>query len=124
MLAAGRFQLFSRSVVEVGQELAREKPIHPEIAIERHLMLFYPVTRYFYVAPSPVGEVLARRISEGPERMLKNGQFNQMFDNFKSPFEREIGFGNRLLIRITNPLQTPETPLNRAELWYDPQADR
>jgi hypothetical protein len=122
MLAAGRFQLFSRSVVEVGEELAREKPNHPELAIERHLMLYYPLTRYFYVTRSPAGDALARRISEGLERMLKNGLFDRMFEDFKSPFERQIGLRNRLLIRIPNPLQTPETPLGRLELWYDPES--
>ena len=122
MLAAGRFQLFSRSVVEVGEELTREKPYYPELAIERHLMLYYPLTRYFYVTRSPAGDTLARRISEGLERMLKNGLFNRMFEDFKSPIERQIGLRNRLLIRIANPLQTPETPLERPELWYNPES--
>jgi ABC-type amino acid transport substrate-binding protein len=124
MLAAGRFQLFSRSVVEVGEELAREKPNHPEFAIEPHLMLNYPLTRYFYVTRSPAGDALARRISEGLERMLKNGRFDRMFEDFKSPFERQIGLHDRLLIRVANPLQTPETPLSRSELWYDPKSER
>jgi hypothetical protein len=124
MLASGRFQLFSRSVVEVGEELAREKPHHPDIAIERHLMLFYPLTRYFYVTRSPAGDELARRISEGLERMLKIGLFDRMFDGFKRPFEDQIGFRNRLVIRLANPLQTLETPLNRSELWYAPKPDR
>jgi ABC-type amino acid transport substrate-binding protein len=121
MLAAGRFELFSRSVVEVGEELAREKPAHPALTLERHLLLFYPLTRYFYVARSPAGEALARRISEGLERMLRDGSFERMFQVFKSRFEQQIGFRDRLLIRLTNPLQTPETPLNRSELWYDPK---
>ena len=121
MLAAGRFELFSRSVVEVGEELAREKPAHPALALEQHLLLFYPLTRYFYVARSPAGEALARRISEGLERMLKDGSFDRMFQTFKSQFEQQIGFRDRILIRLANPLQTPETPLNRSELWYDPK---
>ena len=121
MLAAGRFDLFSRGVVEVGDELSRQKGDHPELAIERHLMLYYPLTRYFYVTRSAAGEALARRISTGLERMLKDGSFDRMFQAFKSPFEREIGFSNRLLIRIDNPLETPETPLDRQELWYDPK---
>jgi hypothetical protein len=123
MLATHRFQLFSRSVVEVGEELAREKPNHPELVIERHLMLYYPLTRYFYVTRSPAGDALARRISEGLERMLKNGLFDHMFEDFKTPFERQIGLRDRLLIRIANPLQTPETPLNRRGLWYDPESN-
>jgi hypothetical protein len=124
MLAAGRFQLFSRSVVEVGEELARVKPGYPELAIERHLMLFYPLTRYFYVTRLPAGNALARRLSAGLERMLKIGLFDRMFDAFKSPFNDQIGFRDRLLMRVSNPLQTLETPLSRTELWYDPKSDR
>jgi hypothetical protein len=120
-LAAGRFELFSRSVVEIEEELAREKLTHPTLALERHLLLFYPLTRYFYVNRSPAGEALERRISEGLERMLKDGSFERMFQAFKSRFEQQIGFRDRLLIRIANPLQTPKTPLNRSELWYDPK---
>jgi hypothetical protein len=123
MLAAGRFELFSRGVVEIGEELAREKPDHPELMIEHNLLLYYPLTRYFYVCRSPEGEALARRISAGLERMLSDASFDKMFHTFKAPFEREIGFHNRLLIEIDNPLQTPETPRNRPELWFDPRRD-
>ena len=120
MLAAGRFDLFSRGVIEVGEELARHKTDYPGLAIEKHLMLYYPLTRYFYVTRSPEGEALARQVSTGLERMLKNGSFDRMFEEFRSPFEQEIGFVNRRLIRIDNPLETPETPLGQQELWYDP----
>ena len=123
MLAAGRFELFSRGVVEIGEELARQKSEHPELMIERNLMLYYPLTRYFYVSRSPEGEALARRISAGLERMLSDRSFDKMFQTFKAPFENEIGFHNRLLIEIDNPLQTPETPRNRPELWFDPRRD-
>jgi hypothetical protein len=124
MLAAGRFELFSRGVVEVGEELEREKAEHPEIALERHLLLHYPLARYFYVTRSPAGEALARRITEGLERMSRNGSFERMFQSFKAPFEQQVGLRNRLLIEIDNPLETPETPLSRTELWYDPRHDR
>jgi hypothetical protein len=123
MLAAGRFELFSRGVVEIGEELARQKPDHPELTIEQNLLLYYPLTRYFYACRSPEGEALARRISVGLERILSDGSFDKMFQTFKAPFENEIGFSNRLLIKIDNPLQTPETPRNRSELWFDPRRD-
>jgi hypothetical protein len=109
--------------VEVGEELARQKSEHPELAMERHLPLYYPLARYFHVTRSPAGEGLAQRISNGLERMLRNGSFERMFQAFKRPFEQEIGLRNRLLLRIDNPLQTPETPLGRSELWYDPRRD-
>jgi membrane-bound lytic murein transglycosylase MltF len=115
MLSAGRFELFSRGVVEVGEELAREEQVHPDLVIERHLMLHYTLTRYFYVTRSAEGEALAKRISAGLEQMLKEGTFDRMFEEFKAPFDKQIGFRNRVIIRIDNPLQTPETPLNRPE---------
>jgi hypothetical protein len=124
MLAAGRFELFSRGVVEVGEELARQKSEHPEIALEKRLLLHYPLARYFYVTRSPSGEALARRITEGLERMLRDGSFERMFQSFKAPFEQQVGLRSRLLIEIDNPLETPETPLSRIELWYDPRRDR
>ena len=120
MLDAGRFELFSRGVVEVGEELAREQKNHSDLVIERHLMLHYPLTRYFYTTRSSDGQQLADRLSVGLERMLKDGSFDRMFEEFKAPFEKQIGFRNRTVIQIDNPLQTPETPLGRSELWYDP----
>jgi ABC-type amino acid transport substrate-binding protein len=123
MLAAGRFELFSRGVVEVGEELARQRPQRPELAIETNLLLYYPLTRYFYVSRSAEGEALARRISTGLERMLADGSFERMFQTFKAPFEKDIGFRHRRLIEIDNPLQTPQTPLGRRELWFDPRRD-
>jgi hypothetical protein len=123
MLSAGRFELFSRGVVEIGDELARHKSAHPELTIEQRLLLHYPLTRYFYVRRSPEGEALARRISTGLERMLSDGSFDKMFQTFKAPVEDQIGLRNRLLIEIDNPLQTPQTPLYRPELWYDPRRD-
>jgi hypothetical protein len=124
MLAAGRFELFSRGIVEVGEELERQKTQHPEIALERHLLLHYPLARYFYVTRSTAGEALARRISEGLERMLRDGSFERMFRTFKAPFEQQVDLRDRLLIEIDNPLQTPETDLSRVELWYSPSRER
>jgi hypothetical protein len=55
--------------------------------------------------------------------MLKNGSFERMFQGFKRPFDQLISFRDRILIRIDDPLQAPETPLMRPELWYDPRHD-
>jgi hypothetical protein len=110
--------------MEVGEELTRHKRRHPELAIERRLLLYYPLGEYFYVTRSAGGAALARRISVGLERMLGNGSFDRMFQDFKRPFDEEIGFRSRLLMSVPNPLQTLETPLTRRELWYDPTRDQ
>ena len=120
MLGTGRFDLFSRSVTEVGSEVESHRRAHPDLVIERHLILYYPLTRYFYFARSTAGRALARRISIGLERMRKDGTFDKMFRRFVKPFDAEIKFTHRTLISIDNPLLTPEPPTNRRELWYDP----
>lgn len=124
MLAARRFDLFSRGVMEIGDELDRVQKRYPELTIERKLMIHYPLTRYFYVQRSPSGEALAKRIATGLERMLKDGSFDREFNAFKARFEARIGFKERRLFRLDSPFFSPETPLQRKELWYDPIAER
>ncbi|GAA5176126.1 transporter substrate-binding domain-containing protein [Niveibacterium umoris] len=124
MLAGGRFDLFSRGVMEVGEELNRFGPAYPNLAIEQNLMLHYPLTRYFFVSRTPAGKALANRINEGLERMLKDGSFDREFNAFKASFEATIHFKKRRLFRLESPFFSPETPLARKELWYDPLSER
>jgi ABC-type amino acid transport substrate-binding protein len=120
MLASNRFDLFSRGLTEVAAELAMHKAKYPDLVIDEHLLLYYPLTSYFYVGRSPSGRALAHRISVGLERMRRNGTFERMFESFKKPLDKAVGFQGRILIRIDNPLLTPQTPLGRHDLWYNP----
>ena len=120
MLEAGRFALLSRSVTEVIDELARfQTPTH-SLAIERSLLLYYPLTRYFYVAPTAQGAELARRIETGLARMRADGSFNRLFGDFLKRFEGVLNLRSRRLLRIANPAAASQMPLQDASLWYDP----
>jgi ABC-type amino acid transport substrate-binding protein len=120
MLAAGRFDLFSRSVTEASGELALRQSRYPELVVERGLLLYYPWPRYLFVRRDAAGEQLALRIEEGIERMRRDGSLELLFARYKAPVELGLNLKQRRLFRIANPLLPPATPLQRAELWYDP----
>lgn len=120
MLDAKRFDYFSRGVMEIGDEFELYHKQYPQLAIETNLMLYYPLTRYFYVSRSPDGEKLAHRIETGLGRIITDGTFAKLFDYFKQPFIAQLHMKNRLLFRIDNPLLTEETRSLKKEYWYDP----
>lgn len=120
MLLAGRFDLFSRSVVEVQDEYATRREAMPELAIDNALLLYYPLARYFFVARNESGTALARRIEAGLRRMQMDGSFDRLFNAYARPIASELGLRSRRLFRIANPALPPATPLGDKSLWYDP----
>jgi hypothetical protein len=80
MLSAGRFDLFSRSVAEVADELQTRQQQFPDLVIEQGLLLYYPMPRYFFVRRDAAGEQLALRIEDGFNMMIKDGSFDRMFN--------------------------------------------
>ncbi len=120
MLANARFDLFSRSVKEVGAEFLANQKRYPDLVIERNLMLHYPLPPYLFVRRDGAGEQLAARIEAGLNIMIKDGSFDRMFNAMKAPLEKEFNMTGRRLFRIPNPLLSPETPLRNSDLWYNP----
>jgi len=117
MLDVGRFDLFSRGVNEIAVELNENKARIPDLAIEQNLMLHFPLARYFFVAATPEGEKLARRMEDGLRRLEKNGEFERRYKVFKQNSLAGINLSGRRVFRIKNPLLPPETPLAQLELW-------
>jgi hypothetical protein len=120
MLTAGRFDLFSRSVAEVTAELQVRQQQFPDLVIEKRLLLYYPMPRYFFVRRDAAGEQLAQRIEDGFNMMIKDGSFDSLFNARKASFEKVLNLKERRLFRIPNPLLPDQTPLNNAKLWYAP----
>lgn len=75
MLAAGRFDYFSRGIYQVQSEV----DFYPDLplAIERNLLLKYDSDTYFFVARG--NQALARRLGKGLELALQDGSFDQLF---------------------------------------------
>ena len=74
MLEANRFDLFSRGINEIGMEFNFASGQYPYLTIEKSLMLYYPLPRYFFFSRTKDGERLAHRVEEGLRLSLGLGR--------------------------------------------------
>lgn len=123
MLGANRFDLFSRGINEIGMEFNFATGQHSDLAIERNLMLYYPLPRYFFFSRTPEGERLARRVNEGLRMLLKNGKFDKRYQAFKRSILVDLQLAGRRIFRIQNPYLSAATPLADRELWDTLEAE-
>lgn len=117
MLQAGRFELFSRGVNEIGKEFEAGRQSNSELAIDKYLMLYYPLPRYYFFARTPDGERLAQRVEEGLRILKANGQFDRQYKVFKRQVLAGLQLSGRRVFRISNPTLSPQTPLAQSEYW-------
>jgi hypothetical protein len=54
------------------------------------------------------------------EMMIKDGSLNALFQQYKGESIRAGGLQSRRVLHLPNPHLTPETPLSRSELWFNP----
>jgi len=111
MLKGGRFDYFPRGLHEVSSELDH----HPELVLEKGLMLEYHAPMYFFVRPG--NDRLADRLLEGLQRAQKDGSFDHYFNNHpvtSKVFER-VGRAQRRVIHLHNSLinQEHDKPLDQ-----------
>ena len=124
MLEADRFDFYSRSADEALREFAERRKAHPEMAVEQTLLLHYPLPRYFFVRRDAEGKLLAERIETGMEMMIKDGTLNALFQRYKGTLIKNTAMHKRRVINLVNPRLTPQTPLARGELWFNPLSGR
>jgi hypothetical protein len=121
MVSAGRFDLFPRGLSEVFREFALLSPRLPGLAIDRHLLLYYPWPYYFFFNRDDAR--LAARIEAGLKMMRADGSFDAIFHKYNDDWIAAADIKNRVVIRLNNPLLPPDTPLDDASLWFDPLKD-
>ncbi len=121
MTDAGRFDLFPRGINEVFDEFAQNHTANPQLAIEQHLLLYYPWPYYFFLNRGD--HLAAERVEKGLWLMLKDGSFDEIFLRYHGNAIRHANLKQRRVIRLINPLLPKNTPLNNPILWYDPNAD-
>lgn len=120
MLEADRFDFYPRSVDEALREFQERRDAHPQMAVEQTLLLQYSLPRYFFVRRDAEGRLLAKRIETGMEMMIKDGTLNTLFQRYKGDLIKNTAMHKRRVIKLTNPKLTPQTPLARSELWFNP----
>lgn len=119
MLEADRFEYFPRGINEPWLEVERETSL--ELAIDPYLVLYYQVPFYYFV--SKKNRPLAEHIKTQLEAMLQDGSFQKMFylnAEVKMAIEKS-NLSQRTLISLKNPYLTPETPVERKDLWISPE---
>jgi hypothetical protein len=120
MLVNKRFDAFSRSAVEILDEYNNRKDKFADIKIEDSLLLYYPLPMYFWFSKTEKGKLLARRVREGMEIMLKDGVYDKIFLQYHGYKAEKLNLKKRRFFEINNPFLIPETPFGDRRLWYDP----
>lgn len=118
MLEGGRFDYFPRGLYEPWAEIDSHRELN--LVVEPHLLIKYTAPLYFFTRKD--NAALAERIAKGLEAMIADGSYDQLF--FADAQVREglakANLPARTVIELDNPYLTPETPLERAELWFNP----
>ncbi|MFT7560155.1 MAG: hypothetical protein ACI93R_002072 [Flavobacteriales bacterium] len=119
MLRSKRFTAFPRGIFEPWVEIdnIQHLELKAELAVEKTLMLKYPMPLYYYVNKGD--DDLARDIKQGLERAITNGEFDKLFYGDKKihdVFEKS-NFKSRKVFELKNPYLPEGTPLDRSELW-------
>lgn len=76
MLAAGRFDYYSRGIYQVDTDVNFYPELH--LAIEKELLLHYKNEVYFFVRKD--SPQLAKRLTRGLELAIKDGSFDELFN--------------------------------------------
>lgn len=124
MLENGRFDVFLRSAPEVLDEYAARRARLPDLAIEENLVLYYPLPMYFWFSRSEEGRRLAERVEKGMRRMIADGTYDRIFDQYQGKKIEQLQLNKRRILRIDNPNVGPETPFGDSRLWFDPATYR
>ncbi|MGV7209066.1 hypothetical protein ACLB1G_14555 [Oxalobacteraceae bacterium A2-2] len=120
MLAAQRFAYFPRALDEAWFEQEAHVAAFPALSVERSLLLYLPLPRYFFLPPGQPR--LAQRLEYGMQQLAADGRFDRIFHAYYDPVIARSGLRQRRLFRLANPFLTPQTPLSIKSYWYDPFA--
>lgn len=112
MVEKGRADAMPRSVLEVFEE---KKGVARNLFIASDVMLYYPTAEYFFVAKND--KDLAAAIEYGLNRMVKDGSFNTLFNQYFGSMLAQLQVKNRKVIKLANPQLPTLTPLDKSEYW-------
>jgi ABC-type amino acid transport substrate-binding protein len=113
LLENGRIDYFPRGVTEAWADLE----LHPQnLMVEPTIALRYPTAIYFFVRKGNTR--LAADITAGLEKMIADGSFEKLFQEYYGATIRRARFKDRRIFELPNPVMPPGMPLARKNLWY------
>lgn len=113
MLESERIDYFPRAVTEIWSEVGLYQE---RLAVEPSLVLRYPTAIYFFVRKD--NTLLAADITSGLEKMIADGSFEKLFQDFFGDMIRKSGLKERRIVDLKNPLIPKSLPLGRKNLWF------
>ncbi|KKO44249.1 hypothetical protein WG68_16565 [Arsukibacterium ikkense] len=116
MLQRRRVDAVPRNVLEITDEASLLTA--QQLVIEQNWLIYYPSASYFFVNSD--NQQLAIDIEQGLQKMLADGSFEQLFQQFFSRQLAELKLEQRQIIKLDNPLLPAQTPLQDPRLWYYP----
>lgn len=122
MLAADRFRYFPRGIDEAVFERDANRAAFPALALERSLAVYFPLPRYFFLAPG--APRLARRLEYGMGVLVADGGYDRIFHAYYDELIEQTGLRRRRVFSIENRQLSPQTPLGNPAYWYDPFAHK
>lgn len=121
MLSADRFDYLPRGLEEIFIEHDLHKVRYPDLAVEAHLLLYYPFPKYFFVSPNT--PELAERIRSGLLALIADGSFDQLFYAHHAELLKRAKLCQRRVFQVANPELGEGTPYPIDKYWYDPQRE-
>lgn len=115
MLKRGRISYFPRALTEVVPEITTQRDI--PLAVAPRWVLYYPAPVYYFV--NKQRPELASAIERGLLIAMADGTMRSLFENHFGATIKKMDLGNRQVVRLENPLLSPETPLDNQALWFD-----
>jgi len=119
MLTSKRFNYFPRSIAEIWQEQKNQQSMLTNAVIEQHLVLQYPIAYFYHVNQN--NKVLAQDIQQGLEKMLHDGSFDKLFQQYNGDFIAKANLKNRHVIHIKNPYMSDDTYRHFEHFWFNPE---
>ncbi|MDF3193642.1 hypothetical protein [Pseudomonas sp. 1928-m] len=120
MLMLRRFDAFGRGVSEVSGELTHWRKKYPQMAIERELLLYYPLPVYFWFARTDEGRWRAQRVEEGMHALIADGTLDRLFTEEYAATIEQLGLDRRRTLRIANPHLSSNHPFDKPAYWFTP----
>ena len=116
MLAAGRFDAFTRGLNEATREIEAHKQKHPQLTLEQTKALYFPFPVYFWVRKE--NTALARRIQRGLELALADGSFRQLFENYHAAEIAMLAKQKRQVIILDSPILPAQAQEPDTSWWW------
>lgn len=110
MLAAGRFDHFSRGVTEIRAELATWAPHLPSLAIEETFLMQAPFAMFLYVTPGE--DELAQRLRRGFRALFEDGTFQRSVAEAYGDDIRALRLKDRAVIALDAPAVAADWPVD------------